>query len=128
MLTQAGRRRASAENYNRFTNVTNKSRSLRKSPTALATLREKLFLMWGDLEEQKSRKAIALKEGDGNSRPTKTEEAPKSKPFECCLKEYGVKAKVLRSIELEGHLDIESMDEDHWEWSQRWRMFGTTII
>ena len=116
------------KNELQFTHVTNKLYSLRKSPTALATLREKLFLMWGDLEERKSRKVIALKDADGNPRPMNKEEAPKCKPFECCLKEYGIKAKALRSIGPQRRSDANFTDEDDWVWKRRWRMFGTTIV
>ncbi len=52
------------------------ARSLRKDPQALARLREKLFVLWGDLEE--------LKASGSNDMPSNT-------AFECCIKEYGVK-------------------------------------
>jgi len=103
--------------------------SLRNSPTALAELREKLFILWGDLEEQKGRKSASLKQIDGNSRPSK-EEVPKCKAFQCCLKEYGVKTKIQRSVEREesGSEDDQADEEDDWVWERRWRMFGTTIV
>ncbi|KAL8792673.1 MAG: hypothetical protein Q9195_004733 [Heterodermia aff. obscurata] len=66
---------------------------LHTSPTPLSTLREKLFLLWGDLEERKT--SSQLNEA-------------RSKPFTCCLQEYGVRS--------EGG------------WERRWRMFGVTII
>ena len=104
--------------------------SLRKSSTALAKLREKLFLLWGDLEERKTTNLAALKEVDGNSRPTEKGKAPNNLPFECCLKEYGVKKKTPDTVEKDGKDDkLESADENEgWVWERRWRMFGTTII
>lgn len=49
---------------------------LRNQPQELAKLREKLFVLWGDLEE---RKRAGEKAGLASSRP-----------FECLVKEYGV--------------------------------------
>ncbi|KAJ9637677.1 hypothetical protein H2199_007167 [Coniosporium tulheliwenetii] len=49
---------------------------LRKDPRALAQLREKLFVLWGNLEELKT---------------SGSEEMPTNTAFECCIKEYGVK-------------------------------------
>jgi len=54
------------------------ARSLRRDPTALNNLRERLFILWGNLEELKSA---------GKLTP---ETPPSSIPFECCIKEYGV--------------------------------------
>ena len=107
--------------------------SLRKSPTALDTLREKLFLLWGDLEERTGRNATSFKHVDGNSASPSKDVAPKAKPFQCCLKEYGVKKRVQRfSKENASEGDDESGDEregdrDDWVWERRWRMFGCTI-
>ncbi|KAL6721544.1 hypothetical protein ACLMJK_000648 [Lecanora helva] len=103
---------------------------LHKSPKALATLREKLFLLWGDLEEQKSRKlAAALSKSDDTAQIMRIEEEPQTKPFQCCLKEYGVKVRAENTI---GADDVEGTDtrdlEKNWVWERRWRLFGTTII
>lgn len=56
------------------------------------------------------------------------------RPFQCCLKEYGVKRKVERKIE-EGTRtnEAESGDDGErirhdWVWERRWRMFGCTIV
>lgn len=114
--------------------------SLRKSPQALATLREKIFLLWGDLEERKSRKLASLREVDANSRSPKKEELPKSKPFQCCIKEYGVKKTIERSAqEVESENDGDSESEHgserkclekrrYWVWERKWRLFGCTIV
>ncbi|KAL9126103.1 MAG: hypothetical protein Q9217_004790, partial [Psora testacea] len=48
--------------------------NLRKNPDALVTLREKLFLLWGDLEERKQDGRNVLEERDGNEGLKKKEE------------------------------------------------------
>jgi len=45
----------------------------------LKALREKLFFLWGELEEDKKSGALA----SGNQ--------TKNKPFICCIQEYGVR-------------------------------------
>ncbi|MCJ1377027.1 hypothetical protein MMC17_000117 [Xylographa soralifera] len=90
--------------------------NLRTSPTALSQLREKLFILWGDLEERKIR-TRALQEKSANPANHKTgtddvkegvnQSPPRTIPFECCIKEYGVKVKG--------------------KWERRFRMFGATI-
>ncbi|CAD6576115.1 MAG: hypothetical protein ASARMPREDX12_007733 [Alectoria sarmentosa] len=107
---------------------------LRKSPAALDTLREKLFLLWGDLEERKARDASALKKVNGNSASPGKGEAPRMKPFQCCLKEYGVKKRIQRITEEiaseseEGSGNEHEHDRNDWIWERRWRMFGCTIF
>ena len=80
------------------------ARDLRENPQTLAQLREKMFLLWGDLEERKSAEGRALKERSGNGLGAgggakaegKEVEEPKEKekaatrPFTCCIREYGV--------------------------------------
>ncbi|KAI4210651.1 MAG: hypothetical protein LQ351_006530 [Letrouitia transgressa] len=103
------------------------AKNLRRKPQALAELREKLFLLWGDLEERKAAGGDGGGEGDGNEEQALRDkednqrqgkeparERPKGRPFECCLKEYGVNS---REAEKEGL-----------GWARRFRMFGTTII
>ena len=115
--------------------IANLTSSLRKSPAALETLREKLFLLWGDLEEQKARSATALKPVDGNSASSsKKNEASRTRPpFQCCIKEYGVKKKKKRTQLIregdgsEGDDESEDGHGDDWVWERRWRMFGCII-
>ena len=63
--------------------------SLRKDPEQLAILRERLFILWGDLEERK--KTITEESGQG---PLKLDRAS-SRPFTCCIQEYGVRCSHL---------------------------------
>ncbi|KAK5092671.1 hypothetical protein LTR70_006741 [Exophiala xenobiotica] len=76
---------------------------LRNSPQAFAMLKEKLFVLWGDLEEKKiehSKTGQELQDGGV---------VISSKPFECLIKEYGVNARTKEGLIL----------DDEWE-----RMFG----
>ncbi|MCJ1396848.1 hypothetical protein MMC11_000038 [Xylographa trunciseda] len=90
--------------------------NLRNSPTALSQLREKLFILWGDLEERKIRtRALQVKHANQGMRNTEaddvkkgvTQSPPHTLPFQCCVKEYGVQVKGA--------------------WERRFRMFGATI-
>lgn len=94
--------------------------SLLTNPQALATLREKLFLLWGDLEERKT--------AGQDLQDVKT---PR---FECCLQEYGIRS--LPKLEPRAGMETgqsdgaseESETEEEIKWERRWRMFGTTIV
>jgi hypothetical protein len=110
--------------------------SLRASPQALSSLREKLFLLWGDLEEIKSRsKSTNLPNQDQEQNEDAAPRKPKSKPFECCLKEYGIrdtanKPRLNRANDDEegGGDDAKSKHEENYGWERRWRLWGTTIV
>lgn len=98
--------------------------NLRRDPRTLATLRERMFTLWGSLEELKAAKARAaaakkkkrerpedkakkdkgktiqldklkppLEDSDGESEKQQDEvkEDISNKPFNCCLKQYGVR-------------------------------------
>ncbi|SLM38335.1 Telomeric single stranded DNA binding POT1/Cdc13 [Lasallia pustulata] len=108
--------------------------NLRTNPKALARLREKLFILWGDLEERKPRNvssAPAPRHAHPSSKRspgrdwTKTEDAQhRALPFQCCVKEYGVRRKEARS----GWDAAGGDDEDQGGgWERRFRMFGTTV-
>ncbi|EME47631.1 hypothetical protein DOTSEDRAFT_69550 [Dothistroma septosporum NZE10] len=73
--------------------------NLRHSTKLLAKLREKLFILWGNLEETG---------GEGLS----------NAPFECCIYEYGV--------ELDEN-DPAKVDA-RFGWQRLYGMFGTTIL
>ncbi|KAI9793923.1 MAG: hypothetical protein M1816_007175 [Peltula sp. TS41687] len=105
---------------------------LRKNPTALGQLREKLFVLWGDLEERKSAAAARALQEVSNSHSSKVSWyknggekdqvkdellSHSARPFECCIKEYGVAE---RRAEGEHELDVQ-------RWERRFMLFGTTI-
>lgn len=59
--------------------------NLKRNPEVLNRIREKLYHLWGDLEEDKRQQASA--EGNNGIDVTK---ATGGMPFECYIKEYGV--------------------------------------
>jgi protection-of-telomeres protein 1 len=71
--------------------------SLHHNPHVLFGLKEKLFILWGNLQELKEAGRF-----DGEAR-----ESLRSKPFECCIEEYGA--------------------EQDGKWVRMWRMFKTKI-
>jgi protection of telomeres protein 1 len=109
-----------------------KACNLRRNPKMLAQLREKLFVLWGDLEERKREheaevereKGRALLQGHG-----KTSGVPawgvgfnaSARPFECFIKEYGV-----RTLESRGRIVDEG--EEMKEWDRVWRLCFTTCV
>lgn len=60
---------------------------LKKCERKLKTLRETLFLLWGDLEERKA--GLSPGRRASGERPE-----PNHFPFECCIREYGVRTEV----------------------------------
>ncbi|KPI36080.1 Protection of telomeres protein 1 [Cyphellophora attinorum] len=113
--------------------------NLRKSPNALAQLREKLFILWGNLEEllteQLSTSRSRAGSGDVNtdaadqdrdrrSALSLVQKHYKSQPFECFIEEYGVlKAKKTR-IRNDGSIGNGDRMED---WERCFRICKTTI-
>ncbi|KAL8649903.1 MAG: hypothetical protein Q9226_005379 [Calogaya cf. arnoldii] len=83
---------------------------LRRKPWKLAALGKKLFMLWGDLEQQMDA-AFEGKDGEGIV-------GVRSMPFVCCIKEYGVRSNARR----------ESEQEENHGWERRFRLFGTTIL
>ncbi|KAF2138803.1 uncharacterized protein K452DRAFT_255690 [Aplosporella prunicola CBS 121167] len=86
------------------------AKDLRQDRDTLSELREKLFIMWGNLEELKSAHEYTL---------DSTAPAPKplsNSPFECCVHEYGVEAP-----------DGDDRDPIA-RWKRVFSMFGTTIM
>ncbi|KAI4103813.1 MAG: hypothetical protein L6R37_003616 [Teloschistes peruensis] len=95
---------------------------LHRRPRALDKLREKLFLLWGDLEETKS------KEGGGGGGGERAKRKG-SLPLECCVKEYGVRSRKRGGLMGGGGSEGESKDgEEDWGWERRFALFGTTIL
>ncbi|RAL14925.1 telomere-binding alpha subunit central domain protein [Aspergillus homomorphus CBS 101889] len=93
---------------------------LRKNSADLSDLREKLFHLWGNLEELKQ---AATKEGNGT--PPNLG-ALSQQPFNCCIKEYGVTCRH-RVHTLDSDDDTECTHEDCFGWEKRFAMFMTTI-
>ena len=87
-------------------------RSLREDSRSLAELKERLFILWGDLEELKSAGTMLSTASD-------TEKRASSNPFECCIQEYGV--PILAA-------DRSGSDGTNTKWQRMHRMFGTTVI
>jgi len=95
---------------------------LREDTALLNQLREKLYILWGDLEERKrdeDKRDDHDDDGHIVSKRAKLDEEqqqqqPSNLPFNCCLQEYGV----LR----EGGRPEEIAD-----WERQYMMFGVTI-
>ncbi|KAI9716333.1 MAG: hypothetical protein M1812_005398 [Candelaria pacifica] len=115
---------------------------LRKNHTRLDDLRERLFILWGDLEERKSAASKALKARDPNKNQghqaekvaeatakTKQQQQPCGKPFECCLKEYGIRIPHNETLNLNNNeVETKTNTTDGKIWERRFMMFGTTIL
>ena len=73
-----------------------RAKDLRHNPRSLAQLREKMFILWGDLEERKTREEKE-KEANGGGKAKKGAGGKdetlvlRTLPFKCCVREYGVK-------------------------------------
>lgn len=104
---------------------------LRTSKHTLSQLREKLFYLWGDLEEQKTeklrRKEKAEKQARANGAPQDSDDEtsgagrlmPANLPFSCCIKQYGVKKR-----------EADEAKADAGEgrrWQRMYGLFGTQI-
>lgn len=121
---------------------------LRKNTEALAKLRERLFVLWGDLEERKltaTRETAAAaaskpshsKGANTDSSNTTTSGGKKApskgatgKVFECCLKEYGVpvrRSTTQRNRTGSADSGDDDDDDNNVFWERRYRMFGVTI-
>ncbi|KAJ5165971.1 hypothetical protein N7492_006267 [Penicillium capsulatum] len=94
---------------------------LRGNPRKLAILKEKLFILWGNLLEVKQR-AAAAEHGGQVGAPTPLS----SMPFACCVKEYGVRCAHPRDPDAM-EVDGECSQANCFGWERRFAMFGTTI-
>ena len=81
--------------------------NLRKDPRALTQLKEKLFVLWGDLQELKEEASISQKV---------PERKLHSRPFECLISEYGIEAR-----------DEHGIKKDNGEYERVFHLSGTTI-
>ncbi|KAL0944139.1 telomere-binding alpha subunit central domain-containing protein [Colletotrichum truncatum] len=114
---------------------------LQREPEELSRLREKMFILWGDLEEKKSKKLTSNKRKKDDRRKalsdrpsldsSDNEVAGKSadedvremtisnRPFTCCIRQYGVRVN---------ESDPERADAgDGKRWQRVFGLFGTKI-
>lgn len=100
-----------------FGNAVEDPRDLREDKDLLNQLREKLYILWGDLEERKreeheaERAAKRAKLDDEN----KSDQQPSNLPFNCCLQEYGA-------------LREGGQAEEIADWERQFMMSGVTIL
>ncbi|KAM5342616.1 hypothetical protein ACJ41O_013582 [Fusarium nematophilum] len=111
--------------------------NLRHDKGNLDALRDKLFLLWGDLEEHKSREQEKQREairaarqgkppsdsGDEDEPETEPKTAGKvqvaNRPFSCCIRQYGVKVR---------ESDPAKADAGEGRrWERMFGLFGTRI-
>ncbi|KAL8809727.1 MAG: hypothetical protein Q9200_003166 [Gallowayella weberi] len=99
---------------------------LRRRPKRLAALREKLFLLWGDLEERKAARVVEGLDAEEDEKRTEESETEKTKsvPFECCIKQYAIRNGDESDDENNDTKDSELMGG----WDRMFRIFGTTIL
>ncbi|GAB0137349.1 hypothetical protein EsDP_00005620 [Epichloe bromicola] len=109
---------------------------LRNDDENLARLRQRMFILWGDLEEHKAQlenRALKSRPFTNAGPPTDSddeEEAPakqvpvqtfSNRPFGCCIRQYGVKLKT-------GHVDDgDEGGRVRAPWQRMFGLFGTRI-
>lgn len=109
---------------------------LRNDDENLARLRQRMFILWGDLEEHKAQlenRALKSRPFTNAGPPTDSddeEEAPakqvpvqtfSNRPFGCCIRQYGVKPKT-------GHVDDgDERGGVRAPWQRMFGLFGTRI-
>ncbi|KAJ5656653.1 hypothetical protein N7507_008603 [Penicillium longicatenatum] len=96
---------------------------LRANPNNLDALREKLFLLWGNLEEKKREGANAA-QGQNWTPPA----GLSGVPVQCCIKEYGVRCVHSRdpdAMQVDG--EPCGVQEGCFGWERRFSLYGTTI-
>lgn len=90
---------------------------LKADGAALGQLKEKLFLLWGNLEELKSGTAEIAEPSTDDNQDVQKMMLPSNQPFECCIREFGHEV----SEEDEG-------DETPMGHIRLYEMFETTIL
>lgn len=109
---------------------------LKRDCKNLDDLRHKLFFLWGDLEEHKSRLASESNhqgskkraedappqhsDDEGSGQPAEKVDAVTNRPFSCCIRQYGVRV----SEEDPAHADAGEGKR----WQRMYGLFGTVII
>lgn len=89
-------------------------------------MKERLFILWGDLEERKSKAAT-----EGKTDPDSWGRVS-SVPFACCIKEYGVRRSHNSNADADDDVAVvvnhdSCSHEECFGWERRFAMFGTTI-
>ncbi|KAL4912276.1 hypothetical protein BDW62DRAFT_26097 [Aspergillus aurantiobrunneus] len=99
------------------------AKNLRQSSGKLNQLREKLFLLWGDLEERKKK---AMEDGKNP-----LDLGPVSSvPFNCCIMEYGIRCRHSRDLNADTDESLPQAgcpDQDCFGWERRFGLLKTTI-
>ncbi|KAK0903951.1 hypothetical protein LTR02_007308 [Friedmanniomyces endolithicus] len=85
-----------------FGNDMDDPQNLRTNPQILAKLKEKMCILWGNLEERREGEEVAVS----------------NRPFECCVQEYGIKLDE----------DDPERGEVPFGYKKLFRMFGATIL
>lgn len=102
---------------------------LRRSREDLDALRNRLFILWGELEEHKARAEKAVlatnldrppDDSDDDERPaTKPPQTTANRPFSCCVRQYGAKV---------AEPDKRKADAGNGRrWQRMFGLFGTRI-
>jgi protection of telomeres protein 1 len=103
------------------------SSSLRVAPETLASLRERLFVLWGEVEERKSANRKAMRKQAAGDKPpdSSDDESPHAKttipnrPFSCCIRQYGIKVRE--------NDPCQANAGDGKRWQRLFGMFGTKL-
>ncbi|GES60098.1 telomere-binding alpha subunit central domain protein [Aspergillus terreus] len=95
---------------------------LRSNNGVLKDLREKLFILWGDLEEKKTQAAEKCEQDHQRKIGPVS-----SLAFDCCIQEYGVVCGHRASVNDFDEDEAECTQDDCFGWEQRYAMFQTTI-
>ncbi|KAL4909280.1 hypothetical protein BDW74DRAFT_79615 [Aspergillus multicolor] len=91
---------------------------LRQDSRKLEQLREKLFLLWGELEESKSK----------TIKDSKSLKPASSTPFNCCIIEYGVRCSHARGSKKSSNGRLQGCkDRNCFGWERRFGLSKTTI-
>ncbi|KAM0558520.1 hypothetical protein ACHAPJ_004715 [Fusarium lateritium] len=105
--------------------------NLRQDKQTLTALREKMWLLWGDLEEKKMAAQEAAKKGqppsdsddEDQQRPETTTSSKaqlSNRAFPCCIQQYGIKVPELNPSKADAG--------DGKRWQRMFRLFGARIV
>ncbi|RGP62234.1 protection of telomeres 1 [Fusarium longipes] len=104
--------------------------NLKQDREALSILRDKMFTLWGNLEEKKTAAQEAVRKGkppadsDDENEPEAGNNAPNNmqltnRSFPCCIQQYGIKVSESDST--------KASAGDGKRWQRMFRLFGTMI-